>query len=68
MPLIVQMNFQNATFYLRHDPVPNLGITGADRYRLLTTLAEIKLNAAANPDRVKITDRTLLCIGIIDDF
>ena len=50
------------------DPVPELRIIGADRYRFLITLGKIKLDAAANPDRVKIAHRTLLRIGIVDNF
>jgi len=62
------MNVQDAIFHLRHDPIPDLRIIGANRHRFLTALGEIKLDAAANPDRVKIADRTLLRIGIIDNF
>ena len=68
MPLIVQINVQDAVLYLRHDPVPVLQVAGTDRYRFLATLAEIKIDAAANPDRMKIAYRTLLRIGIIDNF
>ena len=53
---------------LPSDPVPDSGFTGTDRYRFLTALAKIKLDAAADPDRVKIAHRTLLRIGIVDNF
>lgn len=67
-PLVFQINVQHPVLYLRHHSVANFRIVGTDRHRFLTTLAQKEFYAAADLDPMEIPDRTLLRIGIIDNF
>ena len=67
-PVILQINVQDTVCYFRPEPIPQFRVICTDRHRFLIALGKKKLDAAADPDPMKIADRTLLRIGVIDYF